>query len=327
VSAPRSLITGITGQDGSYLAELLVEQGHEVVGLVRPPLDRPLPAAVEALRPHIELVAADVGDAEAFGRAVRDVAPERLFHLAAPTFPPGSWDDVAGTMRDIAAATGTALQLAGDLDLRLATIGSPEIFGDAGVAPQREDSPRRPFSPYGVAKLGAHELVRVMRERRGVHACSLITYNHESPRRPERFVTRKITRGAAAIKLGLEQELALGDLNAQRDWSHARDVVRGIALAVDHDEPDDYVLASGVARTVGSFVDAAFAAAGVAAEGHVRVDERFVRPPEATVLYGDATKARDVLGWQPEVSFDELVREMVAADLARLGGGSAEPAA
>jgi GDPmannose 4,6-dehydratase len=318
VSAPRSLITGVTGQDGSYLAELLLEQGHDVVGLVRPPADRELPEPVEALRPDLELVAADVGDHDAFVRAVRDARPDRLYHLAAPTFVPGSWDDVAGTLREIGEATATVLELARELGLRVMVATSPEIFGDAGVSPQTEDSPKCPRSPYGVAKLAAHELVRVIREGRDVHACSVITYNHESPRRPERFVTRKITRGAAAIRLGLEDELALGDLGAQRDWSHARDIVRGIALAVDHETPGDYLLASGESRTVGDFVDAAFAAAGVDPAGHVRVDPAFLRPPEPTVLVGDPSRARSVLGWEPEVSFEQLVQEMVDADLRRL---------
>jgi GDPmannose 4,6-dehydratase len=318
VSAPRSLITGITGQDGSYLAELLLEQGHDVVGLVRPPADRELPPYAEALRGEVELVAADVGDDDAFAAAVRAARPDRLYHLAAPSFVPGSWDDVARTMQDITSATATVLALSRDLELPMLTASSPEIFGDAGVCPQDEGSPKRPWSPYGVAKLAGHELVRVLREGRGVHACSVITYNHESPRRPERFVTRKITRGAAAIRLGLADELALGDLQAQRDWSHARDVVRGFALALEHPEPGDYVLASGRARTVGEFVELAFAAAEVDPAAHVRVDERFVRPPEPTVLVGDTTRAREVLGWQPQIAFEDLVAEMVEADLAAL---------
>ena len=322
MTAPRSLITGVTGQDGSYMAELLLEQGHDVVGLVRPPAERELPAYVEALRGDMEIVAADVGDDDEFAAVVRRVRPDRLYHLAAPSFVPASWDDVAGTLRDIGAATATVLELALELDLRLVVAASPEIFGDAGVSPQNEDSPKRPWSPYGVAKLAAHELVRVMREGRGVHACSVITYNHESPRRPERFVTRKITRGVAAIRLGITGDLALGDLNARRDWSHARDVVRGIALALDHDEPRDYILASGVARTVGEFVEASFAAAGVDPAGHVRVDPRFVRPPEPTELVGDTTLAREVLGWSPQISFDELVAEMVQADLEALDQSS-----
>ena len=322
MSAPRSLITGVTGQDGSYLAELLVEQGHDVVGLMRPPADRPLPAAVEALRGEVELVTADIADREGFAAAVRSARPDRLFHLAAPTFVPTSWDDPAGTLAAIAAATATVLELARDLDLRVLTVSSPEIFGDAGESPQSEESPKRPRNPYGVAKLAAHELVRVLRDERGVHACAVITYNHESSRRPERFVTRKITRAAAAIARGAQDELALGDLGAQRDWSHARDVVRGMALALDHDEPGDYVLASGVGRTVGDFVQAAFAAAGVDPEGRVRVDPQFVRPPEPTPLIGDPSRARERLGWEPQITFDELVREMVDADLSLLDKSS-----
>jgi GDPmannose 4,6-dehydratase len=315
VSAPRSLVTGISGQDGSYLAELLLEQGHGVVGLIRPPLDRELPPYLERLRGDVQLVAADVGDAGAFAGAIRAAAPDRLYHLAAPTAVPASWDDVTGTMRAITEANATALGVARDLGIRMLGVASPEIFGDAGESPQTEESPRWPWSPYGVAKLAAHELVRVMREGRDVHACSAITYNHESPRRPEKFVTRKITRGAAAIKLGLQEELALGDLDARRDWSHASDVVRGLALALDHPEPGDYILASGVARTVRDFVEAAFAAAGVSPEGRIRVDPRFVRPPEPTVLVGDPARARTVLGWEPRVPFEDLVGEMVEADL------------
>jgi len=322
VSAPRSLITGLTGQDGSYLAELLLAAGHDVVGMVRPPAERDLGPYVEPLRGDVEIVAADVGDREALERAVRAARPDRVYHLAAPSFVPRSWEDPAGTLREIAVAASALLALAEERGFRLLTVASPEIFGDAGEAPQTERSPRRPRSPYGVAKLAAHELVRVLRDGRGVHACSVITYNHESPRRPERFVTRKITRTAAAIRLGLEDRLALGDLQARRDWSHARDVVRGMALALDRDEPDDYVLASGVARTVGEFVEAAFAAAGLGDPAeYVVVDERFVRPPEPTPLVGDASHARRTLGWEPEIPFEELVREMVDADLARLGGG------
>ena len=249
---------------------------------------------------------------------MRDARPDRLYHLAAPTFVPGSWDDPAGTLRVIGEATATVLELARELDLRVAVAASPEIFGDAGVSPQDEDSPKRPRSPYGVAKLAAHELVRVMREGRGVHACSVITYNHESPRRPERFVTRKITRGAAAIRLGLEDELALGDLGARRDWSHARDIVRGIALALDHDSR---------ATTCSPA-----AWRGPSATSSTRRSRRpaWTRPGTCgwtrgssarrsrRVLVGDPSRARSMLGWEPEVSFEQLVREMVQADLRQL---------
>jgi GDPmannose 4,6-dehydratase len=192
------------------------------------------------------------------------------------------------------------------------------VFGDAGVSPQREDSPMRPWSPYGVAKLAAHRLVGAYR-RAGLHASSGITFNHESPRRPERFLPRKVTRGAAAIALGHERELSLGSLDAVRDWSAAQDIVRGALLAVEHDAPGDYVLASGVGRTVGDLVAAAFAHVGLDPADHVRVDPAFVRPPEATPPVGDPSKARRVLGWEPEVSFEELIGAMVDADLADLG--------
>lgn len=317
MSARRALVTGVAGQDGSYLAELLLREGREVIGLVRPPLERAFPN-LEAIRDRLVLVAADVSDLEALDAAIRDARPDDVFHLAAPTFVPASWEDPAATMAAIAGGTATVLRVARDLGARVLVASSPEVFGDAGVSPQREDSPRRPRSPYGVAKLAAHELVGVLREGGGVHGCSVVTYNHASPRRPEQFVDRKITRAAAAISLGREREVALGDLEARRDWSHARDVVRGLHLALAHDEPGDYVLASGAARTVGEFARAAFAAVGLDAGSHVRVDPAFVRPPEPTVLVGDPTKARDVLGWVPEVSFEELVAEMVAADLERL---------
>lgn len=306
-----ALVTGVTGQDGTYLAELLLAEGHEVVGVVRPGSDQPVPDGVRALE-------GDVRDPERLDAVIREVAPDELFHLAAPTFVPASWEDPEGTLAAIAGATATVLMAARAVGARVVVPSSPEIFGDNGVWPQTEDSPRRPRSPYGVAKLAAHELVRVMREHHDLHASSVITYNHESPRRPERFVTRKITRAAAGIALGRETELVLGDLDAQRDWSHARDIVRGMVLAARHASPGDYVLASGEVRTVRDFVDAAFAAAGVPVEGHVRIDEAFVRPPESTPTVGDASRAREVLGWSAETSFDELVREMVEADLALL---------
>jgi GDPmannose 4,6-dehydratase len=306
VSARRSLITGITGQDGSYLADLLIGEGDTVIGTSR----APVPGA------EVEVLVADLDEPAAFAAAVASARPDRIFHLAAPTFVPASWERPADTLRQIAGVTAELLRL----DVPLLTVASPEIFGDAGESPQTERSPKRPRSPYGVAKLAAHELVRVMRDERGAHACSVITYNHESPRRPERFVTRKITRGAAAIRLGRLDELALGDLDAVRDWSDARDVVAGMALALDAPEPDDYVLASGVPRTVRDFVEAAFAAAGVDPEGRIRVDPQFVRPPEPTTLVGDPTRAREVLGWKPRRAFDELVCEMVETDLAELAG-------
>jgi len=315
----RALVTGITGQDGSYLAERLVAEGTEVVGVVRPPLDRPL-GALEPLRDRLTLVPGTLGDPATLRRAIAGAAPDEVFHLAAPTFVPASWEDPVATFAEIAGATAVVLDAAAAAGARVVVASSPEVFGDAGVSPQAEDAPGGPVTPYGAAKLAAHELARVWRERRGAFACAVVTYNHESPRRPERFVTRKITRAAAwAAARDASAELVLGDLDARRDWSHADDVVAGLVLAARHPSPEDWVLGSGVARTVRAFVDAAWAAAGVQAPPNVRVDPALVRPPERTLLVADASRARDVLGWRPQRSFEALVAEMVAADRQRLG--------
>jgi GDPmannose 4,6-dehydratase len=304
----RALVTGVTGQDGSLLAELLVASGREVVGMSRGGA-----AGIAGVRD----VAGDLRDPDGLRRLVEDVAPDELFHLAAPTFVPASWEDPAGTMAEIAGGTATLLAAAAATDLRVFVASSSEIFGDAGESPQHEESPMRPRSPYGVAKLAAHRLVGAYRAR-GLHASSGILFNHESPRRPERFLPRKVSRGAAAIRLGLQSELSLGSMDAVRDWSAATDVVRGMLLAVEHDEPGDYVFASGVGRTVGDLVAAAFAHVGLDPAEHVRVDPAFVRPPEATPQVGDASKARRVLGWEAETSFEDLIGGMVDADLAAL---------
>ncbi|MBA3327825.1 MAG: GDP-mannose 4,6-dehydratase [Solirubrobacterales bacterium] len=309
----RALVTGITGQDGSYLTEWLCARGYEVIGMVR----------TEGTPPDgVRYVRGDLLDPASLRAAVLDARPDELYHLAAPTFVPASWEDPAGTMQAIAGATATLLAAAAVAPRppRVFVATSSEIFGDAGESPQREDSPMRPRSPYGVAKLAAHGLVGTLRSR-GLHAGAGITFNHESPRRPERFLPRKVTRGAAAIKLGLQDELVLGDLSAVRDWCHARDVMRGAWLMLQQDEPADYVLAGGVARTVGELADAAFACVGLRAEDHVRVDPAFVRPPEATPPVGDPSRARERLGWETETSFEAMIEEMVRADLDRLRAG------
>ncbi len=306
----RALITGVTGQDGSLLAELLLAEGREVVGVVRP--GRQAPAGVRA-------VEADLLDPAGVRRAVLEAAPEEVFHLAAPAFVPASWERPCETVAAIAGGTAAVLEAAREVGARVLVAGSAAMFEGSGVSPQREDTPPAPRSPYGVAKLAAHQLTGVLRSR-GLFACSAIAYNHESPRRPERYVTRKLARAAAAISLGGEREVPVGDLDARRDWLHASDVVRGMVLALRHDEPGDYVLASGVARTVREFAEAAFAAVGLEAAPHLRVDPDLVRPPEETVVCGDASRAREVLGWEPRVSFEALVREMVGADLDRLSG-------
>lgn len=319
VAVPRALVTGITGQDGAYLSAWLLERGYEVVGLARSPV------TLDGVR----IVHGDLTDPPSLRDAVLQTAPDELYHLAAPTFVPASWERPAETLAAIAGATATLLQAACELGTspRVLVASSSEIFGDAGESPQHEDSPMRPRSPYGVAKLAAHGLVRTLRTGERLHAGSAITFNHESPLRPERFLPRKVTRAAAAIKLGLQEELVLGDLDAVRDWCHARDVVRGEWLMLQQDEPDDYVLASGVGRTVGELVRTAFACVDLDPDEHVRVDPRFVRPPEATPPVGDPAKARERLGWEAETSFAAMIAEMVAADLAALGGASAAPAA
>jgi GDPmannose 4,6-dehydratase len=319
----RALITGITGQDGTYLAELLLEQGYDVTGLVRSCTDArtTLP---DGIRDRIALVPGDLHDPPSLAAAVAGAAPHELYHLAAPTFVPDSWERPREVLDAIAGATAELLAAARRLDpaTRVFVATSSEIFGDAGESPQRESSPTRPRTPYGVAKLAAHGMVGAVRERLGLFAVSGITYNHESPRRPARFLPRKVTRGAAAIALGLEDELVLGDLDAVRDWSHAADIVRGAWLSLQVGEPRDYVFASGRGRTVRDLVDAAFGAACVSPEGRIRVDPAFVRPPEATPPVGDPSLARCELGWEPEIGFEDMVAEMVAADLAELQAGA-----
>jgi GDPmannose 4,6-dehydratase len=248
---------------------------------------------------------------------VREARPDELYHLAAPTYVPASFEDPERTRREIVGATEVLLEAAGDA--RVFCASSAEIFGEAVESPQNEKSVRRPRNPYGEAKLAALEAVAAARSR-GVHAVAGILYNHESTRRPERFVPRRVSVGAAMIKLGLADELTLGDLEAVRDWSAATDLMRGATLALRHDDPGDYVLASGVGRTVSELVAVAFAHVGLPVEGRVRIDPQFTRGVEAVPLVGDPSKARRVLGWEPQVSFEELIGEMVDFDLARLRG-------
>jgi GDPmannose 4,6-dehydratase len=319
VSARRALITGISGQDGSYLAELLVAKGYDVTGVVRDPEDREIPN-LAGVRDRVALIGGDLLEPATLVDALGAVRPHELYHLAAPTFVPTSWEDPAAILGAIGGATAALLGAARRLDpeMRVFVATSSEVFGDAGESPQAERSPMRPRSPYGVAKLAAHGLVGALREHFGMYVVSGITYNHESPRRPQHFLPRKVTRGAAAIALGLEEELVLGDLDAVRDWSHAADIVRGAWLSLQAETPSDYVFASGVGRTVGDLVTAAFAAAGTSPEGRIRIDPAFVRPPEPWAPVGNPSHARSVLGWEPTVSFEDLIAEMVAADLAEL---------
>jgi GDPmannose 4,6-dehydratase len=234
---------------------------------------------------------------------------------------PDSWALAAATMQAIATLTGELIDAVRDHvpRARVVVATSREIFGSGAPSPQREDTPCAPSSPYGVAKLAAHQLVGLLRAHDGMHLCSAILFNHESPRRDPRFISRKVTRAAAAISLGRQDELTLGDTEAVRDWSAAGDIVRGLRLMAAAPEPDDYVFASGVGRTVRELVDVAFACVGLEAERHLRVDAALVRPREHAAAIGDAARARERLGWRAETSFEELIAAMVAADLAAIG--------
>jgi GDPmannose 4,6-dehydratase len=322
-AANSALITGLTGQDGSFLAELLLEKEYGVTGLVRGDAERSLGSS-DHLRAQVQTVVGDLLAPDSLRNAIARVRPREVYHLAAPSFIPASWERPGETLTAIAGSAAAVLEAVRDVDssIRVFVPASGAIFGEARESPQREETPCHPRTPYAVAKLAAHQLVGAMRERFGLHASSGITYNHESERRPEQFVTRKITRAAAAISLGLQEELALGSLDAMRDWSFAGDVVRGAWMMLQQERADDYILASGAGRTVAQFAQVAFACVELEAERFVRVDPSLVRAPEATPSVGDPAKARAQLGWEPEVSFKQLVERMVGADLQLLQQGA-----
>jgi GDPmannose 4,6-dehydratase len=325
---PRVLITGISGQDGSYLAELLCAESAEVHGTIRPPLDRE-PPNLAGVRGQVVLHAADLSDPGSLAALVAELSPDEIYHLAAPAFVPESWRHPAATMREIAGCGAELLQAVRDHapEAHVVLAGSREIFGAAAPSPQDEATRTAPSTPYGVAKLAVHQLIGLARERDGLHASSAILYNHESPRRPLSFISHKVTRAAAAIKLGRQQELALGDLDAVRDWSAARDVVRGLRAMARAGEPADYVLASGVGHSVRQLVESAFSVVGLEPDSYLRVDERFVRPPEPSDPVGNPRRAREQLGWSATTSFEELLAEMVRADLAELEASADRAAA
>lgn len=322
--ARRALLTGLTGQDGSFLAELLLEQGYDVTGLVRGAPDRSLGCS-EHLRDRVALILGDLADPTGLRSTIAASAPEEIYHLAAPSFVPASWEHPAQTLSAIVGSTAALLEAAREVGAgtRVFVAASGAMFGEAPESPQREDTVCRPTTPYAIAKLATHQLVGALREHDGLYACSGIVFNHESERRPEQFVTRKITRAAAAIALSLQSELTLGDIGAVRDWSFAGDIMRGAWLMLQQERPADYILASGVPRTVAEFARTAFACVDLEFERYVRVDASLLRPPEGTPSVGDPSKAREQLGWQPQVSFESWVERMVMADIASL---RAEPA-
>jgi GDPmannose 4,6-dehydratase len=322
VSTERTaLITGLTGQDGSFLAELLLEKGYSVTGLVRGEPGESLGSS-EHLRGRVALAYGDLLDPYTLRAAVASFGEGEIYHLAAPSFVPASWERPAETISAIAGSTATILEAMRDLDAdaRLFVASSGAIFGDAPESPQREDTPVRPTNPYAVGKLAAYELVGALREHDGIHASAGITFNHESERRPEQFVTRRISRGVAEIALGRQTELTLGSLDAVRDWSFAGDVVEAAWLMLQQESADDYVLASGIGHTVAELADVAFACVDLEAARYLRVDESLERPPERSPSVGDPSKARERLGWQPRLTFEQLVERMVRHDLRELEG-------
>jgi GDPmannose 4,6-dehydratase len=315
----RALITGITGQDGSYLAELLLEKGYEVHGMVR----RSSTETFERLshfRDAVTLHTGDLLDQRSLVDVLRACEPGEIYNLAAMSFVAASWSQPVLTAEFTAVGVTRTLEAMREVapEARLYQASSSEMYGKVLEVPQSETTPFYPRSPYGVAKCYGHFITVNYRESYDLFACSGILFNHESPRRGLEFVTRKVTHGAASIKLGLETELALGNLDAARDWGYARDYVEAMWLMLQQDEPDDYVIATGEAHTVRELVDVAFDQAGLDPADHVRIDPRFLRPAEVEHLIGDASKAREKLGWEPRTSFDELVRLMVDADLERL---------
>jgi GDPmannose 4,6-dehydratase len=321
----RALITGLTGQDGSFLAEQLLADGYEVTGMVHGGgIAEAALGSAEHLLGRVGLIPGDLLVPRSLTAAVADLRPDELYHLAAPTFVPDSWRHPARTMSAIVVATATLLEAVSEQSphTRVLVAASGEMFGDAPESPQREDTPCRPRSPYAVAKLAAHQLVGQIRGRDGIFACSAILYNHESERRPESFVTRKISRAAAAIKLGLADELTLGDTSATRDWSFAGDIMRGCRLILGQSQPRDYILASGQGHTVDDLVRAAFAHVGLDPSAYVRIDPELRRSPEPVAPVGDPRRARTELGWSPTLTFQELIERMVDADLADLAGSA-----
>ena len=316
---PRALITGITGQDGSYLAELLLDKGYEVWGVVRRASTESY-ERIEHLRDRLNFVQADLLDQPSLTEALLRAEPDEVYNLAAQSFVPTSWTQPVLTAEFTAVGVTRQLEAIRQVNpgIRFYQASSSEMFGRVLETPQSESTPFYPRSPYGVAKVYGHYITVNYRESYGMYACSGILFNHESPRRGLEFVTRKVTDGVARIKLGLADHLTLGNLDARRDWGFAGDYVDAMWRMLQQDEPDDYVVATGVTNTVGRLVELAFAHADLDRDAHVRTDPALIRPAEVDLLVGDPAKARERLGWEPAVSFERLVQMMVDADLERL---------
>jgi len=317
--AKRAIITGITGQDGSYLAELLLEHGYEVTGIIRR-LSYQNFGRIEHLLDRVKLRPADLLDQLSLVRAIEDVQPDEFYNLAAMSFVPASWDQPFLTGEFNAQGVTRVLEAIRMVNskIKLYQASSSEMFGKVREVPQTEMTPFYPRSPYGVSKVFGHYITVNYRESYGLFACSGILFNHESPRRGLEFVTRKVTDGVARIKLGLADKLYLGNLEAHRDWGFAGDYVRAMWLMLQQPTPDDYVVATGVSHSVKDLVQVAFAHAGLEWKKHVEVDPNLLRPAEVDHLIGSSDKARKMLGWQPTIDFNGLIGIMVDADLKRL---------
>jgi GDPmannose 4,6-dehydratase len=318
VDGRRALITGITGQDGSYLAELLLEKGYTVVGMVRR-ASKDNFERIEHLLPRLVIKQADLLDQLSLIRVLEDSRPQEVYNLAAQSFVPTSWTQPVLTAEFTALGVTRLLDAIRLVDpgIRFYQASSSEMFGKVRETPQTERTPFHPRSPYGVAKVYGHDITVNYRESYGLFACSGILFNHESPRRGLEFVTRKVTDAAARIKYGLQRELRLGNLDARRDWGFAGDYVQAMWLMMQQEAPDDYVVATGESHSVNELVQLAFDYAELDWEKYVVIDPTFKRPAEVDVLLGDASKARERLGWEPKVHFPELVRMMTQADLDR----------
>ena len=315
-----ALITGITGQDGSYLAEFLLEKGYKVHGIVRRVALEDPEHRMWRIRHMLDDLQLHSGSLESYPSlftTIQKVKPDECYHLAAQSFVSYSFEDAFSTFNTN--INGTHYMLAGIHEMapecRFYFAGSSEMFGKVRQVPQNEDTPFYPRSPYGITKVVGFELTRNYRDAYNIHASTGILFNHESPRRGYEFVTRKITQAVARIKLGQAEEVRLGNLEARRDWGHAREYVRAMWLMLQQETPDDYVIATGETHSVQEFADMAFSHAGLDWRDHVKVDQQFYRPAEVELLVGDASRAKKVLGWEYQVTFEDLVREMVDMDL------------
>ncbi len=312
----RALVTGITGQDGSYLAEFLLEKGYDVYGLIR----RSSTVNFERIR-HIQhdvhLLSGDLLDQNSLMFAIQEARPHEVYNLGAQSFVPASWAQPLLTGEITALGVARLLEAirSTDAGIRFYQASTSELFGKVRESPQTETTPFYPRSPYGVSKVYGHWITINYRESYDMYACAGILFNHESPRRGLEFVSRKITNGVARIKHGRDSRLLLGNLDARRDWGYAGDFVRAMWMMLQQETPDDFVIATGRDRTIRQFCEAAFGSVGLDWQEYVQIDERFLRPAEVEVLRGDPSKARRVLGWEPEVSFEEMVAMMVERDM------------